>query len=127
MLINSYELCRHYQNVQTSTASQGRLILMMYEGAINFVKVAREKIEAKDIKGKGLYLGKARRIIAELRSSLNFEEGAEIAKGLDMIYSFLTRQITHVNTTNDPAPLENVLKILMTLEDGWKQVVSENG
>ena len=123
MLTSSQDLCRHYQDVQTRTASQGRLVLMLYEGAINFIKVAEERIAENDIEGKGLYLGKARRVIAELRSSLDFEKGGEIAINLERLYAFLSREITKVNMTNDSALLAPVLEILANLEDGWKQVV----
>ncbi len=73
---------KQYAATQVSTADRLQLVVMLYEGAISFLRQAKEKMALKDATGKGLYLGKALDIIAELNASLNFQEGGEIAANL---------------------------------------------
>ena len=64
-----------YHETQVKTADQGRLILMMYDGAIIFLQQARELNKEKDFYGKSEKISKTQDIIFELISSLNMDAG----------------------------------------------------
>lgn len=115
---NSYA---KYKQTSIQSASRERLLLMMYEGAIRFVKQAIKAIDEGRIADKGVYIGKSYDIILELMNTLDHKVGGEIAENLEQLYLFMTQQLTEANMKNDKLKLESVLKILETLYQGWKE------
>ncbi|MHC4853322.1 MAG: flagellar export chaperone FliS [Planctomycetota bacterium] len=71
----------------------------------------------------GVALGKAISIIGELRSALDHEVGGEIAENLDTLYEFSTDQISEANISRTPAPIDNTLRVLRTLKEGWDGII----
>ena len=74
-----------YRKTNVVTADPKRLVLMCYEGAIDSLKIGKQRLLKEDYEGKGKALIKAKDIIYELKSSLNFEEGGTIATNLDSL------------------------------------------
>lgn len=114
-----------YKSTAIQSASREKILLMLYEGAIRFTKLAIKACEEKKIADKGLYIGKTYDIIMELNNTLDHKVGGEIASNLEQLYMFMTDQLTKANIKNDPDPLRNVLKILETLYDGWSKAVEK--
>ena len=112
-----------YHNNSISTSSQGKLIVMMYEGAIRFITQAITCMAQKDLPGQGNYIQKAHDIVNELSLSLNMDEGAEVSLKLHNLYQFILKQLILANIKSDKAALVSALKILSTLKEGWEQVL----
>jgi flagellar protein FliS len=108
-----------YQNVQVTTSNPEKILIMLYDGAINFTKIAIEKLEKGDVAGKGLYIGKAHAIVAELMETLNHEVGGDISRQLQRLYNFLIDELVAANIKNSPAHLENAVRILTTMRETW--------
>ena len=111
-----------YRRNEISTSSQGRLILMMYEGAIKFATMAVQSIENGDIAGQGKYINKTHDIINELSLALDMKKGGEVAARLESLYQFMLSQLTLANIKSDPKSLETVIKILRPLAEAWEQI-----
>lgn len=111
-----------YKQNEISTSSQGKLILMMYEGAIKFTKMAMESMDKGDISGKAKYIGKTHDIINELSVSLDLKNGGEVAGRLETLYQFVLRQLTFANIKADRTALESIVKVLDPLRDAWDQI-----
>ncbi|MHC4072157.1 MAG: flagellar export chaperone FliS, partial [Planctomycetota bacterium] len=62
---------RAYQDTAVTTQSKGRLIVMLYDGAVKFLKLAIKEAEAKNYEAKGNYINKAIDIINELNAVLD--------------------------------------------------------
>ena len=90
-----------YRKTNVVTADPKRLVLMCYEGAIDYLKIGNQKLIEKDYEGKGKNTAKARDIIYELKSSLNFEKGDTIAKNLDSLYNYMLKRLTEADLGND--------------------------
>ena len=101
-----------YRRNEVSTSSQGKLILMMYEGAINFVKMIKKSIEENNTAQKGVYIRKAHDIINELSCSLDVKKGGEVAAKLENLYQFMIKQLIIVNIKSDMNALISILNIL---------------
>ena len=114
-----------YKATSVQSASREKLLLMMYEGAIRFVKQAITAIEQKQIAEKGTNIGRAYDVIMELNNTLDHKVGGEISKNLEQLYMYMTEQLTKGNIDNNTENLKNVLKILETLYDGWKMAVEQ--
>lgn len=113
---------KQYSNTQISTADRLRLVVMLYEGAISFLRQAMTKMERKDIAGKGILIGKAQDIISELDHALNFSGGGEIATNLHKLYGFINRSLIKINMKWDPKSIERVIQILSRLKDAWNEI-----
>ena len=117
---------KQYISTQVSTADRLQLVVMLYDGAITFLKQAREKMAAQDAAGKGLFIGKALDIIAELNASLNFQQGKEVAANLFHLYNFMTAHLTRANLNWDAAAIDDVTKMLNQLRDAWEDVCQKS-
>jgi flagellar protein FliS len=113
-----------YQNTAVATQNQGRLVVLLYEGAIKFLRMAVKEIEARDWAAKGRHIVRAIDIINELNNELKMEEGGEIAQNLRKLYAFMVRHLGEANIKRDPERIQQVISILDDLNQGWKEVTS---
>ena len=111
-----------YRKNEISTSSQGRLIIMMYEGAIKFSTLALQSIEKGDIASQGKYINKTHDIINELSLALDLKKGGEVAQRLESLYQYMLSQLTLANIKSDRKALETVIKILSPLAEAWEQL-----
>lgn len=114
-----------YKQTQVISASREKLLLMMYEGAIKFTKKAITAAEEKNIADRCTNIGRAYDIVTELNNTLDHKVGGEIAANLEQLYMFITDQFTKANINGSVEPLQNALKILETLYEGWVQAVEQ--
>ncbi len=114
-----------YKNQSVQTASREKILLMLYEGAIRFVKLSMQAVDNKNIAERGINIGKTLDIVFELNNTLDHKVGGEIAKNLEQLYMYLTDELTKANITGKKEHLQNVLKILETLYSGWQKAVEE--
>ncbi|MBI5575340.1 MAG: flagellar export chaperone FliS [Deltaproteobacteria bacterium] len=111
-----------YRKATIDTSDNVRVVSLLFDGAMNFLKIARMKMEERDIPGKGIYIGKATAIVGELASSLNMEEGGEIARNLRRLYDFILDRLLQANLKNDAAALGEAINILEVLRGAWKEM-----
>ena len=71
-----------YQETHVTTQSRGKVIVMLYDGVVKFLKQAILAIEKKDYQAKSRYISKAQDIILELNTVLDMEAGEEISANL---------------------------------------------
>jgi len=116
----------NYRKVEINTSDSVKVISLLFDGGINFIKVARKRMELGDIAGKGLYIGKASSVVGELLSSLNMEEGGEIAKNLSRLYDFVLDRLINANMKNDQKALDEAEKVLDVLRSAWKDLGKNN-
>jgi flagellar protein FliS len=115
---NPYE---EYIKTQFTTATPGKLLLMAYDGAIRFVKVAAEKMKEGKLDEQSINIRKAQNIIAELMASLNPQANKELADSLSALYSYIFDRLTHANIKDDLRALNEVISILTELRAAWAQ------
>lgn len=112
-----------YQNTQVATASREQILIMLYDGAIRFVRQALLALETGDRARKIEGIDKAIAIVSEFRNTLDHEIGGEIAANLDALYEYMLRELVSGNVHNDPKPLQVVEDLLSGLRDTWKQAI----
>ena len=114
-----------YQQSSVQTASPGQLVVMLYDGAIRFVKLGIMGIEERDIAKANNALIRAQNIINELIASLNFD--IPISRNLLEIYDYMVRRLIEANLKKVKGPAEEVLTYLEELRGAWAQIVSSPG
>jgi flagellar protein FliS len=114
-----------YKVNEISTMSQGKLILMLYEGAIRFINIAIENNTPRKFESVHKNLMKAQEIINELMLSLNIEEGGDVAKNLLSIYIYLKKQLVQANMDKSTEVMKECAKLLGSLKEVWEEVSKE--
>ena len=92
---------RQYQKTAVTTASREKILLMLYEGAIRFVKQAKVAMDQKKIAEKGKFISKATAILSELMATLDFKVGGELAVDLENLYVFMIDKLIEGNISNN--------------------------
>ena len=118
---NPYEA---YKNNSVTTASPGELTLMLYNGCLKFINLAKQAIENKQIEQKNINIQKAQNIVSELIVTLNMD--VEISKSMLPLYEYANRRLLEANIQQDPAILEEVEGIMTEFRDTWKQAIQMN-
>ena len=111
-----------YQETAVTTQTKGKLVVMLYDGAIKFLKLAIKEIEAGNAEEKGKYISKAIDILFELNAVLDMYAGGEVATNLRKLYLFMGRHLTEANTKQDIQKIEEVIKLLEELNQSWKAI-----
>ncbi len=112
-----------YRDTEILTADPGRLILLLYNGALSFLRHGKECLEKKDYKEKGRLLMKAHAIVSELLQSLNYEQGGDIAKRLKSIYIYLLKRILDADMKQDTSAIDEVAFLLSELREAWETII----
>lgn len=118
-----------YRETSIKTASQGSLILMLYDEAIKQISAALELMVDEEIKPSNIEkinnsIVKVQEIVTELMASLDLEKGGEIATNLLSIYSFFNQQLLEANIKKETKPLIDVKEMMEELRQAWQQVVN---
>ena len=99
-----------YQETSVTTQGKGRLIVLLYDGAIKFMRLAVKELEAGNYEAKGRYITKAQDIINE------------IAANLRKLYCFMSSRLTEANTRRDAQMIHEVITIMEELNQSWKTI-----
>lgn len=121
---------RQYQKVngvaQTSVASPHRLVQMLMQGGLDRLAQAKGAIARKDVAQKGILIGKAIDIIGGLREGLDLENHADTLVDLDNLYTYMSRRLIEANVKSDPAIIDEVARLLITVKEGWDAIGDES-
>lgn len=116
MLKSPYEKYRQ-SSVQTSTPAQ--LVIMLYDGAIRFVRTGMDGLKQQDLEKTSLNLGKAQTIVSELMSTLDYT--IEISKDLYALYEYTNHLLVEANIRKSPEKAEEAIGYLTDLRETWLQ------
>jgi len=111
-----------YQETAILTQDKSKLIVMLYEGAIKFLKLSQKDMEAKNYESKNTHINRAWDIINELNFSLDMEAGREISENLRKLYAFMLTHISTANSKNDSQIVQEVIDMLSELKEGWEAI-----
>lgn len=113
-----------YKRVDIETASQGKLIVMLLNGAILKAKEAKRHMEATAPEKVHDCLIRAQDIVAELRSALNMGAG-EVATNLDRSYEYFQHLLIMANVRKEPGPIDECVALMTTIRETWEEVFAK--
>ena len=114
-------------DAQTSRASPVELVLLLTDGLLDELARARAHIVARRYEAKAKSIDKCVEIINGLSSSLDFDQGGETVANLARIYDFCAHHLHGAGIKMDPAMVDEVVRVLGTIRQGWKGVQERNG
>ena len=113
---------KQYKQVQVKTANKEKLLIMLYQGCIKFLRLAKKNIDEDDIEGANNYIIRSQDIIRELMNTLDMEKGGDIANNLYQLYDFMNRKLIEANINKDKEKIKIVEDMMADLLDAWKQI-----
>ena len=119
-----------YQKTNVNTASQGRLVVLLYEGAVKHLNAAismfgsDNRLKPGDIEQFGIHLQKTQAIITELQVSLDMEKGGDIARNLMSLYLYFNEEIMDATIKQNKEKLQFILKMVNELADSWRVIAN---
>lgn len=119
----TYSALNQYKQNTVFTATPEELTLMLYDGAIKFMNIAKYSIENNDRERAHESLIRAQDIIVELNSTLNMDY--EVSKNLEELYNFIIDKLIDANINKQKEPVDEALEILTELRDTWKEAMRD--
>lgn len=109
--------------VAVETADPHQLILILFDGALAAIALARIQMENGQIPEKGTSISKAINLITNgLKASLNMESGGELSSRLAVLYDYMAQRLIVANLKNSVAALDEVRDLLQGLREAWAEV-----
>ena len=117
-----------YKEMSVKTASQGTLILMLYDEGIKRIESSIELLNVESLPPTSIEkinnnILKAQEVVTELMASINVEKGGEIASNLTAIYSYFYQQLLQANIKKDITLLKDILFMMKDLRSAWKEAI----
>jgi flagellar protein FliS len=123
-----------YRQTRIKTASQGQLIIMLYDGVVNSLDHALDLLHRKSefrkdpskIEEMGKAIIKAQEIITELMVSLDFEKGGKIADNLFALYTWFNKELLEAHVASDEARILMVRNSFIDIRKSWVEIIARN-
>lgn len=116
-----------YRRTQIETASKEQLLLMLYDGAIHYLKRAKMKMQEapteESLTEKTNLILKAQDIILELMSALDMENGGDLTKQLFRLYEYMNYRLNQANIRREVPAIEEVVTLLSDLRATWDEAI----
>ena len=112
-------------DLQTQTVShdQYQLVVMMFESTLEAIARAKGALHEQDVVTKVAQINRAMRIIQEgLRTSLDLENGGELAANLANLYDYCVMRLTQANASNSIVMLDEVANLIKPVAEAWKEL-----
>jgi flagellar secretion chaperone FliS len=121
-----------YQRVgvdsSVASADPHKLILMLFDGAVEALRLARSHMEARRIADKGQALGKAISIVQDgLKASVDVDAGGQLGTRLSTLYDYIAMRLLQAHLRNDLKALDEVVRLLGELRGAWAAIGNAPG
>jgi len=131
----AYNALSAYKETRIRTASQGQLIVMLYDEAVKQLDKGLEllglnssgKKDPSRIEVIGKAIIKARDIITELMVSLDFDQGGDIAQNLFALYTWFNKELMEAHITMDIKRITTVRNMVNDLRSAWADIIAKSG
>jgi flagellar protein FliS len=127
------KISQSYKSASTETATPGKLILMLYDGALNFLRLAKAGFEEKTNSKRNEHINsnllKALSIILELRGCLNMTLPGDFSMTMYRLYVYMEEKLVEANLHKKVEPIKEVEKHLIEIRSAWAEMLkkSEDG
>ena len=113
------------REAEVADASPHRLIQILMEILLGRLAATKGAIEREDALARTQMSTRALAIITELRTSLDFEKGKEVAITLNSLYDYMGRRLMQAVSADDPAMVEEVINLMKPVKEGWDAIKKE--
>lgn len=115
---------KQYQRTEVETATPEKILILLYDGAIQFLNKAIIALDEKNIQEIHNNVVGAEHILLEFMNTLDFEQGGDFAVRLNALYQYLYNRLVEANMKKDKEIVKEVLEFLVDLRATWKQAIN---
>ncbi len=102
------------------------LICILYDSALESVRVARESLQAGDVRSRSAAISKVSEVLSVLIGSLNLDEGKDLGRNLLRLYLYMQGRLLEANLKQSDRCLVEVEDLLTTLSESWNQLARDS-
>ena len=123
-MLNPYaKNLNQYKNNEILTATPEKLMIMLYDAAIQFLFKARKAINENNPAEICNNIIGCQKILREFMKTIDLENGIEVGKHLFVFYDKLVKMLYKVNRKRDLNMLEEVINELKTLRSAFLDAI----
>jgi flagellar protein FliS len=114
-----------YKQQSILTAPPGRLVVMLYDGCLRFLRRAEAAAEAGERPRMTDGVSRATAIIMELNATLDMERGGEIAANLRSLYFFLHRHLIDASREGSADKVRQAITLVAELRGAFAEAAKK--
>ncbi len=129
MPLNPYnKYIKQYQTSNITTATPEKLMIMLFDGAIQFLQKAKSAIEEKNLAERSVNIEAARKIVRELMRTIDLENGNDVSKALFKLYNKMAMKLIKANVSRNSGLIDEVLADMINIRWGFQKAIDiQNG
>ena len=123
-MVNPYnKYIKQYQTNNITTATPEKLMVMLFDGAIQFLQKAKTAIEEKNFTERATNIESARKIIRELMRTIDLENGNDVSKSLFRLYNRMSMKLIKANVSKNAGLIDEVIEDLTNIRWGFQKAI----
>ena len=127
--INPYnKYIKQYQASNVNTATPEKLMIMLFDGALQFLQKAKTAIAEKNLVERSQNIDGARKIIRELMRTIDLENGNDVSKRLFKLYNKMAMNLIKANVQRNANLIDEVIEDISNIRWGFQKAIEiQNG
>ena len=122
--VNPYnKYIKQYQASNVNTATPEKLMIMMFDGALQFLQKAKVAIAEGNLKERSVNIDGARKIIRELMRTIDLENGNDVSKQLFKLYNRMAMNLIKANVQRNAALIDTVIEDISNIRWGFQKAI----
>lgn len=122
--VNPYnKYIKQYQASNVNTATPEKLMIMMFDGALQFLQKAKAAIAEGNLKERSTNIDGARKIIRELMRTIDLENGNDVSKQLFKLYNKMAMNLIKANVQRNAALIDTVIEDISNIRWGFQKAI----
>ena len=123
-MVNPYnKYIKQYQTNNITTATPEKLMIMLFDGAIQFLQKAKTAIEEKNYQERSTNIDGARKILRELMRTIDLENGNDVSKQLFKLYNRMVMKLIKANVSKNVDLIDEVIQDLTNIRWGFQKAI----
>ena len=123
-MVNPYnKYIKQYQTNNITTATPEKLMIMLFDGAIQFLQKAKTAIDEKNFQERATNIDGARKIIRELMRTIDLENGNDVSKQLFRLYNKMAMKLIKANVSKNVGLIDEVVEDLSNIRWGFQKAI----
>lgn len=119
---------KQYQTSNVTTASPEKLMIMLFDGALQFLQKAKTAIVENNLKERSENIDGARKIIRELMRTIDLENGNDVARSLFRLYNKMAMNLIRANVHRSVDKIDEVIEDITNIRWGFQKAIEiQNG
>ncbi len=119
---------KQYQTSNITTATPEKLMILLFDGALQFLQKAKTAIAENNLKERSENIENARKIIREFMRTIDLKNGNDVSKMLFKLYNKMAANLIKANVQRNSALIDEVIEDMTNIRWGFQKAIEiKNG